>query len=64
MTRAKNLLYTAKVYTTGSREEGTSRGHDGRLEIENSVPACPVTALPPNNPRRRLVDMLRKRAGD
>lgn len=31
------VLYTAKVHTTGGRE-GTSRSHDGRLDIRHTSP--------------------------
>jgi osmotically inducible protein OsmC len=39
MTQAeKKVLYTAKVHTTGGRDGGASRSHDGRLDIRHSAP--------------------------
>jgi osmotically inducible protein OsmC len=35
---ATKVLYTAKVHTTGGRDGGTSRSHDGRLDIKHSIP--------------------------
>jgi organic hydroperoxide reductase OsmC/OhrA len=40
MSQAEKLLYTAKVHTTGGREDGTSRSDDGRLENKHSVPGA------------------------
>jgi len=34
----KKVLYTAKVHTTGGRDGGASRSHDGRLDIKHSLP--------------------------
>ncbi len=36
-----NVLYTAKVHTTGGRDGGASRSSDGRLDIKHSVPGTP-----------------------
>jgi lipoyl-dependent peroxiredoxin len=36
MSQHETLLYTAKVRTTGGRENGKSRSSDGRLDIRLS----------------------------
>jgi osmotically inducible protein OsmC len=41
MTRPAELLYTAKVHTTGGREAGSSVSSDGRLDIRFSLPYGP-----------------------
>lgn len=38
MSQPIKLLYTAKVHTTGSRDGGTSKSSDGRLDIRISPP--------------------------
>lgn len=38
MTQAAKLLYTAKTYTSGGRDDGASRSSDGRLDIKLSPP--------------------------
>jgi lipoyl-dependent peroxiredoxin len=38
MSRVRQVLYTAKTYTTGGRENGLSRSSDGRLDIRLSTP--------------------------
>jgi Ohr subfamily peroxiredoxin len=38
MTQPGKVLYTAKVHTTGGRENGASRSSDGRLDIKLSTP--------------------------
>jgi Ohr subfamily peroxiredoxin len=40
MTRSEQLLYTAKIRTTGGRENGTARSSDGRLDIRLSTPGA------------------------
>lgn len=47
MPRSENLLYTAKVRTTGGRENGTSRSSDGRLDIRLSTPGTAGTGTNP-----------------
>ena len=37
----KKVLYTAQVHTAGSRDGGTSRSNDGRLDIVHTVPGKP-----------------------
>jgi len=34
-------LYTAKIHTTGGRENGISRSSDGRLDVRLSTPGSP-----------------------
>ncbi|HJW45420.1 MAG TPA: organic hydroperoxide resistance protein [Lysobacter sp.] len=36
--QTNNVIYTAKVHTTGGRDGGVSRSSDGRLDIRHSVP--------------------------
>ena len=38
MTQIGKIVYTAKVRTSGGRENGTSRSCDGRLDIRLSTP--------------------------
>jgi osmotically inducible protein OsmC len=38
MSGVRQVLYTAKTHTTGGRENGLSRGSDGRLDIRLSAP--------------------------
>jgi Ohr subfamily peroxiredoxin len=38
MTEAGKVVYTAKTYTTGGRENGAARSSDGRLDIRLSTP--------------------------
>jgi lipoyl-dependent peroxiredoxin len=38
MNQLGKVLYTAKTYTTGGRENGTSRSSDGRLDVRLSTP--------------------------
>lgn len=38
MSQLDKVMYTAKTHTTGGRE-GTSRSHDGRLDVKLSRPA-------------------------
>ncbi len=47
MTQNVNLLYTAKVRTTGGREKGVSRSSDGRLDVRLSVPGTPGAGTNP-----------------
>lgn len=47
MTQHETLLYTAKVRTTGGRENGKSRSSDGRLDIRLSVPSGPGSGTNP-----------------
>jgi Ohr subfamily peroxiredoxin len=47
MSRHETLLYTAKVRTTGGRENGKSRSSDGRLDIRFSVPGIPGSGTNP-----------------
>ena len=35
------VIYTAKTHTTGGRENGVSRGSDGRLDVKLSLPGSP-----------------------
>jgi osmotically inducible protein OsmC len=35
---AKKVLYTARVHTTGGRDNGASRSDDGRLDIRHTAP--------------------------
>jgi lipoyl-dependent peroxiredoxin len=43
----KQVLYTAKVHTTGARDGGTSRSDDGRLDILHSPPGSKGTGTNP-----------------
>lgn len=43
------VIYTAKIHTTGGRENGTSRSSDGQLEIKLSPPG---TSRPGTNPEQ------------
>ncbi|MBZ9656907.1 organic hydroperoxide resistance protein [Phyllobacterium lublinensis] len=47
MSRHETLLYTARVRTTGGRENGKSRSSDGRLDIRLSVPGIPGSGTNP-----------------
>ena len=47
MTTSENVLYTAKVHTTGGRDGGASLSSDGRLNIRHSVPGAPGTGTNP-----------------
>ena len=47
MSRHETLLYTAKVRTTGGRENGKSRSSDGQLDIRFSVPGIPGSGTNP-----------------
>lgn len=47
MSQHETLLYTAKVRTTGGRENGKSRSSDGRLDIRLSVPGSPGSGTNP-----------------
>ena len=38
MTKLEKVLYTAKVHTTGGRDDGASRTDDGRLQVKLSRP--------------------------
>ena len=38
MTKLENVLYTARVHTTGGRDGGASRTDDGRLQVALSTP--------------------------
>ena len=38
MTKIEKVLYTAKVHTTGGRDDGASRTDDGRLQVTLSQP--------------------------
>jgi lipoyl-dependent peroxiredoxin len=44
--QTNNVIYTAKVHTTGGRD-GASRSSDGRLDIKHSVPGTPGTGTNP-----------------
>lgn len=41
------VIYTAKTHTTGGRENGVSRGSDGRLDVKLSLPGSPRTGTNP-----------------
>jgi len=41
------LLYTARVHTTGGRENGEARSSDGRLNVKLSVPGGPGSGTNP-----------------
>lgn len=41
------MLYTAKTYTTGGRDRGSSRTSDGRLDIKLSTPGTAGTGTNP-----------------
>jgi lipoyl-dependent peroxiredoxin len=43
----EQLLYTARVRTTGGREGGTAHAEDGRLDVKFSVPGGPGTGTNP-----------------
>jgi Ohr subfamily peroxiredoxin len=43
----KQILYTAKLHTTGGREGGASRSSDGHLEVKLTVPGTPGTGTNP-----------------
>jgi len=47
MTTSENVLYTAKVHTTGGRDGGASLSSDGRRNIRHSVPGAPGTGTNP-----------------
>jgi lipoyl-dependent peroxiredoxin len=47
MTKAAKVLYTARTYTRGGRENGTSRSSDGRLELRFSSPDLEHTGTNP-----------------
>src|SRR4030088_1200774 len=38
MSKTAEVLYTAKTYTTGGRENGVSRSSDGHLDVRLSAP--------------------------
>jgi lipoyl-dependent peroxiredoxin len=38
MVQIENVVYTAKMHTTGGRENGTARSSDGSLDIRLSTP--------------------------
>jgi lipoyl-dependent peroxiredoxin len=46
-TQSGKILYTAKVHTTGGRENGASRSSDGRLDIRLSTPGTAGTGTNP-----------------
>jgi osmotically inducible protein OsmC len=46
-TRPGNVLYTAKLHTTGGRDGGLSHSSDGRLDIKLSVPGTPGNGTNP-----------------
>src|SRR3546814_13609484 len=50
MTRSEQLLYTAKVRTTGGRENGTARSSDGRLDIKLSTQGAAGAGTNPEQP--------------
>ena len=41
MTQVGKVQYTARVHTTGGRDNGSSRSSDGRLDIKLSIPGLP-----------------------
>lgn len=43
----ERLVYTAKTYTTGGRQNGASHSSDGRLDIKLSIPGGPGTGTNP-----------------
>jgi osmotically inducible protein OsmC len=43
----KNVLYTAKTYTTGGRDGGSSRTSDGHLDVKYSLPGGPGNGTNP-----------------
>ncbi|GAB3093412.1 organic hydroperoxide resistance protein [Lysobacter terrae] len=45
--QAKNVIYTAKVHTTGGRDGGISLSEDGRLNIRHSLPGTAGTGTNP-----------------
>ena len=47
MNQPKKVLYTAKVHTTGGRENGVARSADGRLEVKLSSPGTPGAGTNP-----------------
>jgi lipoyl-dependent peroxiredoxin len=47
MTQLENVLYTAKVHTTGGRDGGASQSDDGRLNIKYSIPDIPGPGTTP-----------------
>ncbi|MEK1889803.1 MAG: organic hydroperoxide resistance protein [Phyllobacterium sp.] len=47
MNQHETVLYTARVRTTGARENGRSRSSDGRLDIRLSVPGGPGSGTNP-----------------
>ena len=47
LTENARVLYTAKVHTTGGRENGVSRSSDGRLDIRHSIPGAPGNGTNP-----------------
>jgi osmotically inducible protein OsmC len=47
MTQPDEVLFIAKVYTTGGRDGGTSQSDDGRLSIKHCIPGTPGTGTHP-----------------
>jgi osmotically inducible protein OsmC len=47
MGQLEKVLYTAKTYTSGGRDGGTSRSVDGRLEVKLSSPGGPRNGANP-----------------
>jgi len=45
--QSAKLLYTAKIHTTGGRENGSARSSDGRLDVKLSIPGGPGTVTNP-----------------
>jgi Ohr subfamily peroxiredoxin len=47
MTQVGKVQYTARVHTTGGRDNGSSRSSDGRLDIKLSIPGLPGAGTNP-----------------
>ena len=47
MSQSTNVIYTAKTYTTGGRENGVSRSSDGQLEVKLAPPGSKRTGTNP-----------------
>ena len=47
MTTTAQVIYTAKVHTTGGREGGASRTDDGRLDVKISPPGAAAQGTNP-----------------
>jgi Ohr subfamily peroxiredoxin len=45
--KIERVLYTAKAHTTGGRDGGNSRTHDGRMDVKFTYPGAPGTGTNP-----------------